>query len=213
MPQGITGSKMEKACDLCHITLNKNAVVGDVSAMAPGGIRIGAPAMTSRGLKEADFENIAEFLHQVLEVCKETQQKHGKLLKDFTKCASPQCSGLPSNMQYNKEAASFDVSCGYMSISSNQFKSIGDASQFKLMRTRSNHWRQKDQGERNHAHEDAMLTDIVCMSGCICKLHKSCQLLDQVELVQGHRSEQGDCRHQAGGGGIWQQLPNARLPY
>ena len=47
--QGITGSKMEKACDLSHITLNKNAVVGDVSAMTPGGVRIGAPAMTSRG--------------------------------------------------------------------------------------------------------------------------------------------------------------------
>lgn len=76
---------MEKACDLCHVTLNKNAVVGDVSAMAPGGVRIGAPAMTSRGLKEADFEKIADFLHQVLEVCKDTQAKHGKLLKDFTR--------------------------------------------------------------------------------------------------------------------------------
>ena len=53
---------MEKACDLVHITLNKNAVVGDVSALAPGGVRIGAPAMTSRGLREADFETIANFL-------------------------------------------------------------------------------------------------------------------------------------------------------
>lgn len=34
--QKITGSKMERCCDLCHITLNKNAVVGDVSAMTPG---------------------------------------------------------------------------------------------------------------------------------------------------------------------------------
>ncbi|KAK9817163.1 hypothetical protein WJX72_010560 [[Myrmecia] bisecta] len=83
--EGITGSKMEKACDVCHITLNKNAVVGDVSAMAPGGVRIGAPAMTSRGLKEADFEKIADFLHRVLEVCKQIQEKHGKLLKDFNK--------------------------------------------------------------------------------------------------------------------------------
>ena len=83
--QGITGSKMEKACDLCHITLNKNAVVGDVSAMAPGGVRIGAPAMTSRGLKEADFEEIAELLHKALLICKDVQEKHGKLLKDFTK--------------------------------------------------------------------------------------------------------------------------------
>eukprot|EP00889_Picochlorum_renovo_P004208 jgi/Picre1/31238/NNA_006592.t1 len=75
---------MEKACDLCHITLNKNAVVGDVSAMTPGGVRIGAPAMTSRGLKETDFEQIAEFLHEVLEECKRVQETSGKLLKDFT---------------------------------------------------------------------------------------------------------------------------------
>jgi glycine hydroxymethyltransferase len=40
-PEGISGAKMEKACDLAHITLNKNAVVGDVSAMNPGGVRIG----------------------------------------------------------------------------------------------------------------------------------------------------------------------------
>ena len=63
--QGINGNKMEKACDLVHITLNKNAVVGDVSALAPGGVRIGAPAMTSRGLQEADFEKIADLLHEV----------------------------------------------------------------------------------------------------------------------------------------------------
>ena len=55
---------MEKACDLVHITLNKNAVVGDVSALAPGGVRIGAPAMTSRGLQENHFEEIADMLHE-----------------------------------------------------------------------------------------------------------------------------------------------------
>ena len=76
---------MEKACDICHITVNKNAVVGDVSAMAPGGVRVGAPAMTSRGLKEQDFEKIADMLHEVLGVCKRIQEKHGKLLKDFNK--------------------------------------------------------------------------------------------------------------------------------
>ena len=61
---------MEKACDLVHITLNKNAVVGDVSALAPGGVRIGAPAMTSRGLQESDFEQIADLLD---EVCRQGQ--------------------------------------------------------------------------------------------------------------------------------------------
>ena len=81
----LTPIQMERACDLCHITLNKNAVVGDVSAMAPGGVRIGAPAMTSRGLKEADFEAIADMLHDVLTICKDVQASSGRLLKDFNR--------------------------------------------------------------------------------------------------------------------------------
>lgn len=56
---------MEKACELCHITLNKNSVLGDLSAFTPGGVRIGTPAMTSRGLVEADVVRIADFLHEV----------------------------------------------------------------------------------------------------------------------------------------------------
>lgn len=78
-------TQMEKACDLCHITLNKNAVVGDVSAMTPGGVRIGTPAMTSRGLKEQDFERVAELLHQVVLLCKEVQGSSGKMLKAFNR--------------------------------------------------------------------------------------------------------------------------------
>jgi glycine hydroxymethyltransferase len=84
-PLGLTGSKMEKVFEMAHITLNKNAVHGDVSAMSPGGVRIGAPAMTSRGLKEADFEKIGEFLHRGLEIALATQEKSGKKLTDFVK--------------------------------------------------------------------------------------------------------------------------------
>ena len=36
-------------CDKAHITLNKNAVCGDKSALSPGGVRIGTPALTTRG--------------------------------------------------------------------------------------------------------------------------------------------------------------------
>jgi len=82
-PLGLTGSKMEKVFEKVHITCNKNAVHGDVSAMSPGGVRIGAPAMTSRGLKEADFEKIGDFLHRTLEIALATQQKSGKKLLDF----------------------------------------------------------------------------------------------------------------------------------
>merc|ERR1712176_1403600 len=61
-PHGLTGSKVEKVCEVCSITLNRNCVPGDASALSPGGVRIGAPAMTTRGCTKADFEKIAGFL-------------------------------------------------------------------------------------------------------------------------------------------------------
>jgi glycine hydroxymethyltransferase len=50
--KGLTGSKVEFALDECHITLNKNTIIGDKSAITPGGIRIGTPAVTTRGYME-----------------------------------------------------------------------------------------------------------------------------------------------------------------
>ncbi|EOD36862.1 serine hydroxymethyltransferase [Emiliania huxleyi CCMP1516] len=84
-PLGLTGNKMEKVLEHMHITLNKNAVHGDVSAMAPGGIRIGTPAMTTRGLKEADFVKVGEFLHRGIQFALEVQKASGKKLADFLK--------------------------------------------------------------------------------------------------------------------------------
>lgn len=84
-PEGITGSKFEKICDACNITLNKNCVPGDKSAITPGGVRIGAPAMTTRKLDEADFEQIAVFLHEALVIAKHVQSQSGPKLADFIK--------------------------------------------------------------------------------------------------------------------------------
>jgi len=63
-PHGLTGSKVEKILDLMHMTTNKNSVVGDKSALTPGGIRLGTPALTTRGMLEADMEIVAAFLHR-----------------------------------------------------------------------------------------------------------------------------------------------------
>jgi glycine hydroxymethyltransferase len=82
-PQGITGSKYEKACDAVCITLNKNCVPGDRSAVTPGGVRIGAPALTTRKMDETDFKQIADFLHEVLQVALKIQDESGPKLKDF----------------------------------------------------------------------------------------------------------------------------------
>lgn len=82
-PQKITGSKFEKTCDAVNITLNKNCVPGDRSAVTPGGVRIGAPALTTRKMVEADFEKIAEFLVRALNISLAIQVKSGPKLKDF----------------------------------------------------------------------------------------------------------------------------------
>ncbi|KAJ6965360.1 DNA repair protein RAD50-like [Populus alba x Populus x berolinensis] len=51
----LAGNKVEKLCDLANITVNKNAVLGDSSALAPGGVRIGTPAMTSKRFGREGF--------------------------------------------------------------------------------------------------------------------------------------------------------------
>merc|ERR1712176_1604024 len=82
-PHGLTGSKVEKVCEVCSITLNRNAVHGDASALSPGGVRIGTPAMTTRGCQTRDFKMIAYFLDRCCSIAFSVQQEKGKKLKDF----------------------------------------------------------------------------------------------------------------------------------
>lgn len=59
----ITGKELEKRLDDVHITVNKNAIPNDPqSPFVTSGIRIGTPAITSRGLKAEDMDAIAEFI-------------------------------------------------------------------------------------------------------------------------------------------------------
>ena len=77
-PHGLTGSKVEKVFDKMHITTNKNSLVGDKSPINPGGIRLGTPAVTTRGMLEPEMEVIANFLMKGLEISKRIQDKVGK---------------------------------------------------------------------------------------------------------------------------------------
>merc|ERR1712022_19118 len=81
-PHGLTGSKVEKVCELSEISVNRNAVHGDVSALSPGGVRIGTPAMTTRGCNEEDFRTIAGFLDRCCHIALKVQTEKGKKLKD-----------------------------------------------------------------------------------------------------------------------------------
>lgn len=63
----ITGKEAETILDKIHITVNKNTIPNEtLSPFKASGIRIGSPAMTTRGLKEKDFEEIANIIINVL---------------------------------------------------------------------------------------------------------------------------------------------------
>jgi len=64
---GIDGSEAEKVLDKIGLTLNKNAIPNDtLPPFKPGGIRLGTPAITSRGMKESDMEMVAEWMLQAI---------------------------------------------------------------------------------------------------------------------------------------------------
>jgi len=84
-PQAVDGSRTETVMEACHITVNKNTVPGDTRPMVPGGVRIGTPAMTTRGLKEADFDVVGQFLDRAIKLTQvlNKQGTNGASLKTF----------------------------------------------------------------------------------------------------------------------------------
>lgn len=85
-PLKIDGARAEAVLEQVNITCNKNAVPGDKSALTPGGLRVGTPAMSSRGFGEDDFKRVADYIDQVIKICREVQDalpKSDNKLKDF----------------------------------------------------------------------------------------------------------------------------------
>ncbi len=65
--KNITGKKAQETLDKAHITLNKNAVpFDDKSPFVTSGIRVGVPAITSRGMKETDMQKVVDLIDRVL---------------------------------------------------------------------------------------------------------------------------------------------------
>ena len=64
---GLTGKDAQNLLDRIHITTNKNTIPGDTeSPMVTSGLRLGSPAMTTRGLTEADFEQVGHIIASAL---------------------------------------------------------------------------------------------------------------------------------------------------
>merc|ERR1712205_64453 len=78
----IDGARVEAVLEKANIALNKNTIPGDKSALSPGGVRMGAPALTSRGFDEADFETVVDLFDRGVQIALDVKAQGGKL-KDF----------------------------------------------------------------------------------------------------------------------------------
>jgi len=79
----IDGIKAEYLLDHSNISVNKNSIPGDSKPGSPYGIRIGSPALTSRGLKEKDFEIVADMVVRGLNIAQEIDKISGNKISDF----------------------------------------------------------------------------------------------------------------------------------
>ena len=92
---GVTGKEAEEELDKIHITVNKNQIPNDpLPPLKSSGVRIGTPAMTTKGWKEKDFEQLADIISDYLKIVKEGKQdkerenycdKVAKLIKSIKK--------------------------------------------------------------------------------------------------------------------------------
>ncbi len=89
--KGITGKDAQEALDLAGITVNKNAVpFDDKSPLITSGIRIGTPALTTRGMKEAEMETVGELVNEVLSNLGKTDR-----YRDVQEKVKQLCMGFP----------------------------------------------------------------------------------------------------------------------
>ncbi|EPY53340.1 glycine hydroxymethyltransferase [Schizosaccharomyces cryophilus OY26] len=84
--KGIDGARAERILELINIATNKNTLPSDKSALSPSGIRIGTPAMTTRGFNEQDFVRVVEYIDRAINIAADLQKslpKEANKLKDF----------------------------------------------------------------------------------------------------------------------------------
>ena len=84
--EGVSGKDMQNLCDEVNITLNKNSVPNDPrSKFVTSGVRIGTPAVTTRGFKEEDMAVIADCLYKVATDFENSKEEILSKVSDLTK--------------------------------------------------------------------------------------------------------------------------------
>ncbi len=106
--RGIDGARVERILELACIASNKNTVPGDTSALTPGGIRMGTPALTTRGFDEGDFVRVAEYFDRAVNIAVRLKDTEGgRKMKGFRDMCAAGPSVDPDLVILRKEVSDF----------------------------------------------------------------------------------------------------------
>jgi glycine hydroxymethyltransferase len=82
--KNIDGARVEAVLERANIAANKNTVPGDISALFPSGLRVGTPAMTTRGFTAKEFEKVTDYIQRAVDISINLKsQEQGKTAKDL----------------------------------------------------------------------------------------------------------------------------------
>lgn len=104
--KGIDGARVDYFCSKVNISINKNVIPGGQNAVVPGGIRLGSPAMTTRGCTEKDFVRIAEFLDRAIKLAL-TFKQDKQNLAGFKQAVDEAAQSGGQVQAFKKEVESF----------------------------------------------------------------------------------------------------------
>ncbi|KAK3634478.1 Cytochrome B translational activator protein cbs2 [Elasticomyces elasticus] len=98
--KNVDGARVERILELVGVAANKNTVPGDKSAMKPGGLRMGTPAMTTRGLQASDFKRVADIVHRSVNI---TKMLDGKAVEAAEKSGRKNPKSVNAFREYVKD--------------------------------------------------------------------------------------------------------------
>ncbi|CAJ2503069.1 Uu.00g104630.m01.CDS01 [Anthostomella pinea] len=81
-PQAVDGARVERVLELVGVASNKNTVPGDKSAMVPGGLRLGTPAMTTRDFSADDFVRVADIIGRAVTIAARVDKAARKVAEE-----------------------------------------------------------------------------------------------------------------------------------